>query len=72
MGKLMSDTRAVLALAALVVVCTTLLVALDKVCFADAAKTMGGMVGGLLLAWQRGVAKEPAVEVVKVEEEKKP
>lgn len=67
MNKLLTDTRAVLALAALVVVCSTVLVALDKVSFADAAKALGGMAGGLLLAWQRGTAGTQVV-VEKVEE----
>lgn len=67
MNKFLTDTRAVLALVALVVVCTTVLVALNKVLWPDAVKVLGGFLGGLVAAWQRGTP----IPVV-VEEEKKP
>lgn len=54
MNKLLSDTRLVLAFAALVVICLTVLAALDKVPGIDVAKMLGGFVTGLALAWQRG------------------
>lgn len=54
MNKLLSDTRYVLAFAALVVVCATVLVALDKVLWTDAVKVLSGLFGGLLMAWKRG------------------
>lgn len=54
MTKLLSDTRYVLGFAALVVVCATVLVALDKVLWADAVKVLSGLVGGMLMVWKRG------------------
>ncbi len=54
MNKLLSDTRYVLAFAALVIVCATVLVALDKVLWPDAVKVLSGMLGGLVVAWKRG------------------
>ena len=54
MNKLLSDTRYVLAFAALVLVCATVLVALDKVAWPDAVKVLSGLLGGLLMAWKRG------------------
>lgn len=49
----LSDTRLVLALVALVMVCLTVLVALDKVSAEQAALWAGGVLNGLGLAWQR-------------------
>jgi hypothetical protein len=63
MNKYLSDTRLVLALAALVIVCATVLVGLNRVPFADAIKVLSGFFGGLLAAWMRGTpapAAEPA------------
>lgn len=54
MNKILSDTRYVLGFAALVIVCATVLVALDKVLWADAVKVLSGLLGGLLMAWKRG------------------
>ena len=54
MNKLLSDTRYVLAFAALLVVCATVLIALNKVLWPDAVKVLSGVLGGLLLAWKRG------------------
>jgi hypothetical protein len=54
MNKLLSDTRYVLAFVALVLVCATVLVALDKVTWPDAVKVLSGLLGGLLMAWKRG------------------
>lgn len=54
MNKLLSDTRYVLGLVALIVVCLTGLVALDKVPWADAAKLLSGLITGLAVAWKRG------------------
>lgn len=54
MNKLLSDTRLVLAFAALVVICATVLVALDKVMWADAVKVLSGLLAGLAMAWKRG------------------
>lgn|SRR3990167_8624554 len=54
MNKILSDTRYVVAFAALVIICATVLVALDKVLWPDAVKVLGGLLGGLAMAWQRG------------------
>lgn len=70
MNKILSDTRLVAAFIALVVVCATVLVALGKVPWPDAVKVLGGFLGGLLAAWQRGTAQPQVVEVVKAEEPK--
>lgn len=67
MNKLLADTRLVAAFAALVLVCVTVLVALGKVTWPDAVKTVSGFLVGLLAAWQRGAAPQ-VVEVVKTEE----
>ena len=65
MNKLLSDTRYVLAFVALVVICATVLVALDKVLWADAIKVLSGLLGGLLMAWRRGseLSEEEAAAV---------
>jgi hypothetical protein len=49
----MKDTRLVLALVALVLVCLTVLVALDKVSSEQAGIWAGGLLNGLALAWKR-------------------
>lgn len=54
MNKVLSDTRYVLAFTALVIICSTVLVALDKVLWADAVKVLSGLLGGVLVAWKRG------------------
>lgn len=48
-----SDTRMVLALVALLLVCLTVLVGLDKVSPEQAGIWVGGLLNGLLLAWKR-------------------
>lgn len=67
MNKILSDTRVVVGFAALVLVLATVLVALGKVTFTEAAKDVGLFLGGLITAWQRGAA-QPVVEVVRAEE----
>ena len=54
MNKVLSDTRYVLGFAALIVVCATVLIALNKVLWPDAVKVLSGVLGGLLMAWKRG------------------
>lgn len=54
MNKVLSDTRYVIGFAALVIICATVLVALDKVLWADAVKVLSGLLGGILMAWKRG------------------
>lgn len=59
MNKVLSDTRYVIGFAALVIVCATVLVALDKVLWPDAVKVLSGLLGGLLMAWKRGSEYTP-------------
>lgn len=61
MNKLLSDTRIVAALVALVVVCLTVLAALGKVPGVDVIKMLGGFLSGVVIAWQRG-SPAPAPE----------
>lgn len=49
----LSDTRMVLALVALILVCLTVLVALDKLSAEQAGIWAGGVLNGLLVAWKR-------------------
>jgi hypothetical protein len=57
----LADTRLVLALVALVLVCLTVLVALGKVSPEQAGIWAGGVLNGLALAWKRkDKAKKPA------------
>jgi hypothetical protein len=83
MNKVLSDTRYVLAFAALLVVCATVLIALNKVLWPDAVKVLSGVLGGLLLAWKRGTeyteeearamkAYAPVIEAEKKAESVKP
>ena len=65
MAKLFSmlrDSKFVLALIALIIVCTTVLIALGQVTFADAVKALGGLLTGVLLAWQRSESAPEADE----------
>jgi len=52
--SMLRDSRFVLALIALIVVCTTVLVALDQVEFVDAIKALGGLLTGVGVSWLRG------------------
>lgn len=76
MNKLLSDTRIVAAFAALVIICATVLMALGKVAWPDAVKVLGGFLGGLVAAWQRGTAlseaEAAAVKAVEAEKAKTP
>jgi hypothetical protein len=73
MNKVLSDTRYVLAFAALLVVCATVLVSLDKVLWPDAVKVLSGVLGGLIMAWKRGseLTEDEAKAVKAFEEAKK-
>lgn len=66
MNKLLSDTRLVAALLALVIVCLTVLAVTHVISGEDVAKYLGGLVTGVILVWQRGtetkVVEKPAEE----------
>lgn len=49
----LTDTRLVLALIALIMVCLTVLVALERVSPEQAGLWAGGVLNGALLAWKR-------------------
>ena len=52
--SMLRDSKFVLGLVGLIVVCTTVLVALGRVEFVDAVKALGGLLTGVGLAWARG------------------
>jgi len=54
--SMLRDTKFVLALVGLVVVCTTVLVALDQVEFVDAVTALGSLLTGVGISWLRGAA----------------
>ena len=54
MFKMLQDTRFTAALLGLGLVCATVLVAMGKVEFAEAAKVIGAMVYGASVTWHRG------------------
>lgn len=56
--SMLRDSKFVLALVGLIVVCTTILVALGRVEFVDAVKALGGLLTGVGMTWLRG-SSEP-------------
>ena len=69
MSKLLADTRIVAAIAALVVVCLTVLAALGKVPGMDVVKILGAFLSGVVLAWKRGTElSEEEAAAVKIAE----
>lgn len=55
--SMLRDTRLVAALLALIVICTTVLVAMGRVDGADAVKVLIALLTGAGLSWFRGEAE---------------